>query len=213
MTTTAATTTGKAQLDDSQIKALADAKLLLVAKVKRLQAMQVRAKAAGNSKLVADIAAELKEADGYRAQIASIEATVQPFMDAYSRARLWVSDFFSNTLGELGAIWIPVAAAGAITAVIYAINTWDRKTETSLQRYEAELKAHDEWVKRGKSATEATALVQTTAKQYSAEQEAKAASPGVLSELTGIFKLGAVGLLAFGAWKVWQSSQKSNGRA
>lgn len=207
------TTADKAQLSDNQIQALADAKRRLVAKVTKLQAMQARARTAGNSKLVAEIGAELKEADGYRAQIASIEATVQPFMDAYSRARLWVSDWFTSTLGELGAIWVPVAVAGAITAVIYAVNTWDRKTETSLQRYEAELKAHDEWVKRGKTASEATALVQTTAKQYSAEQEAKAATPGLLSELTGIFKLGAVGLVAFGAWKVWQSSQKSNGRA
>lgn len=206
-----AVTVEKAQISDSEISALVDAKKRIAARVAKLQAMQARARAAGNSKLVAEVASDLKEADGFKAQIAAIESTIKPFMDAYSTARGWVSDLFTNTLGDLGAVWVPVAAAGAITAVIYAVNTWDRKTETSLQRYEAELKAHDEWVKRGKTETEATGLVRATAQSFSKEREAEAARPGVLADLQGLAKMAALGLLAFGAWQVMQS-KKSNRR-
>ncbi|MDF2446970.1 MAG: hypothetical protein K0S46_2206 [Moraxellaceae bacterium] len=208
--TTAAGSADRVQVSDAEISRLSDAKRRLAAKVPRLVAMQQRAKAAGNTKLATEIAAELKEADALRAQIAGIETAIRPFMDAYSELRLRVSDWFTDNLGALGALWIPAIAAAGITAVVYAVNTWDRKTETSLQRYESELRAHDEWVRRGKTGAEATALVKQTAQQFSKENENR---PGLFSELNSLAKLAGVGLLAYGVWQFYQSQKKSKTRA
>lgn len=193
-----------AQLNESEISALSDAKRRLLARISQLTALRTRAKTAGNTKLVTELDKEITEANSLKARLASVETMVAPFIRAWEWAKKTVG------LSDLGLVWVPVAVTAGISAVVYAINVFDRKIETAASRYEAELKAVQDWKAQGLTTTEAVAQVNKTGAQISQENTEKAKA-GLLGG--GLTKVVGWGLLLAGGWWGWNEYQKRGKRA
>lgn len=202
-------TESTAQLKDEDISTFADAKRRLLARVAQLNDLRARAVKAGNTKLVTTIDADIKEAKGLQAKVASVETLIQPFLNAWEWAKKAVG---LGQLAELGLIWVPVAITGGIAAAVYAINVFDRKMETAGDRYEAELKAVNEWKAQGLTTEAAVAQVNKTGAQIAKKDEAEAAKPGLFDNVSSLAKLGGALLLAGAAWKAYEHFSQKKGR-
>ena len=204
MSTLNATTTGNEQLTADKVTAFADAKKRLAKRTAQLQALRARAVKSGNTKMVMALDADLKEANSLKAKAAAADALLKPFLTAWEWAKGVVG------LGELGAIFIPIAIAGSIAAVVYGINVLDRKLETSADRYEAEIAAVEAWKGQGLSTQDAQKQVNKTGDQISDENKNK---PGLFGNMNGLVKFGTtLAVIGGGLWWWSKHSEQKNAR-
>lgn len=197
------TATGSQPMDEKEVVALGDAKRRLLARITQLTALRVRAQRSGNTKMVVQLDADLKEANSLKARLASVEAMLAPFLRAWQ----WLKD--KSGLGELGALFVPIAVVGGISAVIYAINVFDRKMETAADRYDAEIEAVEKWKKQGLTAEAAQQQVNKTGAQVSEEKKDDQKKPGLFDELQGMIKVGGVLLLLGGGWYLYNNGKNA----
>lgn len=204
MSTLNATTTGNEQLTADKVTAFADAKKRLAARIAQLLAFRARAQKSGNTKMVMTLDADLKEANSLKAKAAAADALLAPFLKAWEWAKKTIG------LGDLGAIFIPVAVVGSIAAVIYGINVLDRKLETAADRYEAEITAVEAWKGKGLTTSAAQAQVNKTGGQISDENKNK---PGLFGNMSGLVKFGTtLAVIGGGLWWWSKHSEQKNAR-
>lgn len=197
MSTLNATSTGNETLTADKVTAFADAKQRLAKRIAQLLALRARAVKSGNTKTTMALDADLKEANSLKARVGSVDAMLAPILKAWDWAKGVIG------LGDLGAIFVPVAVAGAIATVIYGINVLDRKLETTVDRYEAEIEAVEAWKQQGLSTTEAQKQVNKTGDQISDENKNK---PGLFGNMNGLVKFGTtLAVIGGGLW--WWSKQ------
>lgn len=204
-----ATTTAQAsQVTEKDISAWADAKRRLQLRRNQLLTLKARAVKSGNTKLVMQLDADLKEATALAARAASVDAMLAPFLKAWQWAKEKIG------LGDLGLapLVVGIGVTGALTAVIYAINVFDRKMETSADKYNADLDAHDAWVKRGKTGEQASQIVEKKNEQFT-EETKNDNKPGLFEQLQGMIKIGGVLLLIGGGWYLYNNGKKPGNRS
>lgn len=152
------------------------ATLVGVLKTKRSSAVRV-----GNAAAVRAIDGKLKEAADLQSKAATLDKIMQPFLSGWS----WVKDRVGlNGMGELGAFFVPVLAAGGIGAFVYAVKQWGDNTETLAEQIDAQNRAAMAAIERGEDPRAVREQLSRQAGQYNASQT-PAASGGLLEKFIG----------------------------
>lgn len=196
-----ATTAQTAQVTEKDISAWAEAKRRLQLRRNQLLTLKARAVKSGNTKTTLQVDADLKEATALTTRAASVDAMLAPFLKAWE----WTKEKIG--LGDLGVapLVVGIGVTGALTALIYGINVFDRKMETTTQRYEAEIAAVEKWKSQGLTPAEAVSQVNKTGEQISKEKEDKP----LLGDFSGLAKFGlTVALIGGGFWWYMNNDRK-----
>lgn len=150
----------------------------LVATLKTRRAAAVRL---NNAAAVRAIDVKLKEGADLLAKANTLDKLLAPFIGGWQ----WVKDRVGLAgMGELGAFFVPVLAAGGIGAFVYAVKTWGDNTETFAEQIAAQNTAMQAAIERGEDPRQARAAVVQTAAQFNASQT-PVASGGLLEKLVG----------------------------
>lgn len=152
------------------------AQLVGVLKTKRASAVRV-----GNTAAVRAIDYKLKEAADLQNKAATLDKIMQPFLSGWS----WVKDKVGlNGMGELGAFFVPVLAAGGIGAFVYAVKQWGDNTETLAEQIDAQNRAVQAAIERGEDPRAVRAAIASNAAAFNASQT-PVASGGFLEKIIG----------------------------
>lgn len=147
------------------------AKLVGVLKTKRASAARV-----GNAAAVRAIDYKLKEAADLQNKAATLDKIMAPFLSGWDWVKARVG---LDGMGELGAFFVPVLAAGGIGAFVYAVKQWGDNTETLAEQIDAQNRAAEAAILRGE---DPAAVRQQLARQSSEYNTKPPAAPGGLLE-------------------------------
>lgn len=164
-----------------ELNGYARAKARVAAVIATLKARRAAAVRVNNAAGVRAIDLKLKEAADLMAKAATLDKLLAPFVGGWD----WLRDKVGlSGLGNLGAFFVPVLAAGGIGAFVYAVKTWGENTETFAEQIDAQNRAMQAAIERGEDPKLARAAVTNNANLFNASNT-PAASGGLLEKFIG----------------------------
>lgn len=164
-----------------ELTGYAKAKARVSALIGTLRARRAGAVRVNNTAAVRAIDNKLKEAADLQAKAATLDKLLAPFVGGWE----WLKGQVGlSGMGNLGAFFVPVLAAGGIGAFVYAVKTWGENTETFAEQVDAQNRAMMAAIERGEDPKLARAAVANNANLFNTSNT-PAASGGLLEKFIG----------------------------
>lgn len=189
---------------DKELSAYAEAKAKLAARLARLAAIRARAVRVNNRAAVVRLDKMLADGKSLQSKAATLDKMLAPFIQGWQ----WVKGAVGlGAMGELGAFFIPVLAAGGIVAFVIAVKTWGDNTETLAEQLDAQNRARERLIEQGENPNQAQSIVDAQAGRHRDEETSQASFFAKLLAVNPLYLIAA----AFGAY--YLLPKKSGGQS